>query len=203
MGKEEDATFYNRAFSNPSTQYKKKPEKLIYYQMWKDSVDLIIQKGFETVIDLGCGPAHFAQVLNSTLAEHASGDKFKNYYGYDFSSAALALARKEVKSPSFTFEEGNVYDFDFVERIESEAETDKICVTAFEFLEHISRDLDVIAKIPKGVYVFFTVPDFNHPGHVRWFDSVSQVEERYGELIDIKFLKKMTKHHYLFHGIRS
>ncbi len=49
-----------------------------------------------------------------------------------------------------------------------------------EFLEHVEEDLSVIGKVRSGAHFIGTVPNFPYISHVRHFDNVDQVNERYG-----------------------
>ena len=54
-----------------------------------------------------------------------------------------------------------------------------------EFLEHIERDLEVLAMLRPGVRLVATVPTFDSAGHVRHFEGVEGVMGRYGGLVEI------------------
>lgn len=60
------------------------------------------------------------------------------------------------------------------------------CVVAMEIFEHIVWDLEFIEKIKSGSDVFFSVPLKPSRFHVRWFNTIKEVRDRYGELLDIK-----------------
>jgi hypothetical protein len=52
-------------------------------------------------------------------------------------------------------------------------------VVTTEFLEHVEADLEILSRIPTGVRVLGTVPNFPFVSHVRHFKDVDSVEERY------------------------
>lgn len=54
-----------------------------------------------------------------------------------------------------------------------------------EVLEHLSRDTDIIKKIPVGKEILISVPSFDDPSHVRMFTE-DIIRWRYRDLIKIK-----------------
>ena len=48
-----------------------------------------------------------------------------------------------------------------------------------EILEHIERDLELLALVPVGKQVIITVPSFDDPGHVRYFSDLAHALARY------------------------
>jgi len=62
-----------------------------------------------------------------------------------------------------------------------------------EILEHITADWKIIASIPSGSKVVFSVPDFNSKAHVRWFKNQEEVKERYREWLVFGDMTILTK----------
>jgi glycosyltransferase involved in cell wall biosynthesis len=56
--------------------------------------------------------------------------------------------------------------------------------TCLEVLEHLSDDLKVLANIPKGKPIIFSVPSFYCPGHVRVY-TLKTLTWRFRNLLDI------------------
>jgi SAM-dependent methyltransferase len=54
-----------------------------------------------------------------------------------------------------------------------------------EVLEHLTRDIDIIKKIPVGKEIVFSVPSFDDPSHVRMF-TPDIIRWRYRDVIKIK-----------------
>lgn len=198
MKKERDSNHYDLAYS-VSVAYKKEPEEIVeYYKMWKSGAQKLMSKGPDTVIDLGCGAGHFARVLEKMGFEGS-------YHGFDFSKVSIGMARGLVNSREFNFTIADLYKHPFWKQING-----KTIFTAFEFLEHIEGDLDVISKIPKGSYVIFSVPSFDSRGHVRHFLNEGEVLDRYSGLINIEKIEKFKKaqkdrddlYIYLFAGVK-
>jgi tetratricopeptide (TPR) repeat protein len=176
MGHEKDADFYNSVYQS-SEKYKKKPELIeYYYEVWCEGINLIKNHVSQpkNIIDLGCGPGHFASLLASNL------DTLDKYEGYDFSDTAINMAQSLVcQDDRFNFYEQNLREFNFPKE-------KNLVVTMYEFLEHISFDLELISKIPPGTWTVFSVPSYDSAGHVRWFDSLQEVKNRYERLIKIE-----------------
>ena len=79
---------------------------------------------------------------------------------------------------------------------------------SLEFLEHVEKELDVLARIPAGTKIIATVPNFPYVSHVRHFDNVDQVRERYGsyfESLTVDAIRKNAKGRILFlmEGIKN
>ena len=61
-----------------------------------------------------------------------------------------------------------------------------------EVLEHVTDDLGILSRLPSGGHVIVTVPNFDSAGHVRHFESVDQVIERFETLIDFAGQPRLT-----------
>ncbi len=62
---------------------------------------------------------------------------------------------------------------------------DKDVYVLLEVLEHLTRDKEVLGKIPSGKEVIFSVPSFDDPAHVRVFTEAI-VRWRYRDLIKLE-----------------
>ena len=186
MGEEKDADFYNSVY-NHSEKYKRRPELIdYYYDVWCEGINQIKNHVSQPkhIIDLGCGPGHFASLLALYL------DTLEKYEGYDFSETAINMAKSLVgKDDRFNFYQQELREFDFPKNKD-------LVVTMFEFLEHISFDLKLISKIPAGTWIVFSVPSFDSEGHVRWFNSLQEVKNRYEPLMSIEniYICNVKKH---------
>lgn len=134
-----------------------------YYPLWKKAASYIDLKS--RILDLGCGPGQFAQMLFDMGV--------KNYRGIDFSAEAIRMARE--KGSGFICADILTCDYG-----------DYDTVVCLETLEHIPGDLAVIGRIKKGASIIFSVPDYDSPTHVRLFKDMKKVKNRYGRLIDIR-----------------
>lgn len=164
---------YNKIYEK-STKYKKNVSDMEgsnYYKLWNMSVNTCINKNFTKIIDIGCGPGHFASLLQQKFP------LLEMYKGYDFSTVALDMARKFV---------GEDKRFEFVKADATKVnyqENKDVIFTSFEFLEHINEDLKVIENIPSGSTFMFSVPNFWTAGHVRVFPNEDSIIKRYSHLL--------------------
>ena len=76
-----------------------------------------------------------------------------------------------------------------------------------ETLEHIEKDVDLIAKVPVGKRVILSVPNFDAIAHVRFFDTKKDVVERYKEQLTAESVKSVSvggrSKIFLLQGTRS
>jgi 2-polyprenyl-3-methyl-5-hydroxy-6-metoxy-1,4-benzoquinol methylase len=128
------------------------------------------------IVDLGCGVGILAKML------HRKG--YNNYLGIDFSPMVLAKARKRV--PKYNFIRGNITN-PKIQKLFSPNDTFVIA----EVLEHIVKDVDVIRAIPVGCLTILSVPNFDSASHVRTFNDIEDVEQRYGKILNFIEYKVM------------
>ncbi len=183
MSKELDSSYYDKVF-NTSAKYKKQPHELgSYYVLWNYAKEYIIKNNIKLVIDIGCGPGHLALVLQELDIK---------YIGIDFSKVAVSQAQLKVTNPNFTFINADAIGFNYNNLI-SGYNIEDILVTSFEFLEHVTKDLEVIKSISPNIKCCFSVPSYNCLGHVRFFRNNHQVKERYSSVMNITNI--INKHH--------
>jgi 2-polyprenyl-3-methyl-5-hydroxy-6-metoxy-1,4-benzoquinol methylase len=126
------------------------------------------------ILDIGCGAGHLFKWLHST--------GFKNYTGIDFSPQMISQAKKFYPDQQFVI--ANLIDFDF---------SYWDAFTMLEVLEHIKDDIALIKSIPSGKLIIITVPNTTDIAHVRVFESVAMVIERYEKYIDFDFTGVMKR----------
>jgi 2-polyprenyl-3-methyl-5-hydroxy-6-metoxy-1,4-benzoquinol methylase len=188
---EKAAEYYDRTFhedANWSAHY----TASVDYYIWTVIVDRVRRAGSRGVLEIGCGSGQLAHAIHDTGA-------VERYCGFDFSSARIEQARRNV--PSFSFELANAFETDLYER----ATYDLVIVT--EFLEHVEDDLTVIQRIRPDARVIGLVPNFPYVSHVRHFASVGEVAQRYGRFfrgftVDAIPMKVPGSVAFLFDGIR-
>jgi trans-aconitate methyltransferase len=180
MGKQQDSSYYDGLFSEKA--YSEDPEGLRWYPVWRSTVEEVIAHGSTSIIDLGCGPGLLAEVLCSV-----NGYPYK-YVGYDFSNVAIDIADNRRLDPRFSFKLADLSTYDFHEEFD---ELDVMTYVSTEFLEHVEFDLDVISKMRQGSLVLFSLPRFDDPGHVRFFEKDTDIRDRYSDLLDIQAIKLM------------
>ncbi len=162
-GSEQRPDYYDeRARSDP--RWSEHYTQSRYYPLWTILADRIRRHGALRVIDIGCGTGQLAALLRD--------QGVPAYLGLDFSPVRIELARQAC--PGFRFELADVFETDLLDS----ADYDLVLCT--EFLEHVERDLDVLARLRPGVRFLGTVPSFPGPAHVRHFDSAGEVANRYG-----------------------
>jgi SAM-dependent methyltransferase len=188
-GNEKDAEFCNAEWSkillNNSGRYNEEITdwSYIYYYMG------INMQGHK-VLDVGCGLGHLAKHLTSIG---------KDVTALDFSSVALEETAKRV--PGIKTIHANI-----TQHHELLIGYDVICFA--EVIEHVQDDIGVINAIPKGTEVLFSVPPYGGDGHVRYFDSIEDVHNRYDQLIKfllVEVVGSPTSKAYFFvgHGFKS
>jgi SAM-dependent methyltransferase len=155
-----------------------------YFVQWVQVEFILREFKQKKILDVGCGTGQFAQFLKD--------EGYSDYTGVDFSEKAIEIAK--TKS-DFHFFVGNALDPDLFKPAYD-------IVMALEVLEHMDNDLDLIKNIPEDTFCLFSIPNFDDPGHVRWFRSEYQVRKRYFKHIDIEriyFIKDI----YIFYGRKS
>lgn len=65
-------------------------------------------------------------------------------------------------------------------------------IVCLEVLEHIERDLKVIANWKTGCECICSVPNFDYPTHVRWLRTEKEIVKRYGHLISIRQVERIS-----------
>lgn len=171
--KEKNSGFYDSIFSSGgwNQTYFKHYTEIIYYEMWIKALELIKKVDNPNIIEIGCGPGQFANLLFDNA--------IKNYKGIDFSKEAIKYARIRNEKNECLFTVDNAYTTDvFNENYNT--------VVIFEVLEHVDEDLKILKRIRNGSNILFSVPSFYSDGHVRWFDSKQEIINRYKEHIDIQ-----------------
>jgi trans-aconitate methyltransferase len=123
----------------------------------------------ETVVELGCGTGRFAEMLRRA-GRHG-------YLGVDFAPDVVAEARRYC--PSLSFAVADIREWHHGHEL-----SDECTYVLLEVLEHLDDDRDAIERIPPGLPVVFSVPNFWSQSHVRRFLQPRHVFDRYGDLLD-------------------
>ncbi|HJS87960.1 MAG TPA: methyltransferase domain-containing protein [Acetobacteraceae bacterium] len=149
--------------------------RAIYAPLFRAMLGLVAASGAKSVLEVGCGSGLFAELLvrNTAIA----------YRGFDFSPAGVALARARVKQAEFFV--GNALSAESYRGAYG-------CIVCAEVLEHIHDDRDVVGLWPSGTHFVCSVPNFDYPTHVRHFQSEQAVRERYGAVLDIHTIRRVT-----------
>ncbi|MFG0319559.1 MAG: class I SAM-dependent methyltransferase [Planctomycetota bacterium JB042] len=165
----ERASGYYDSMYAESEQYDRPYFRSHYYFLWTVIVDRIRRRRPAKVLEVGCGVGQFAEFL---VAQGGVA-----YTGFDFSPQAIEKARAK-RIDGARFEVGDALETDLFETVEH----DRLVCT--EVLEHVERDLDIVARIRPGTRCICTVPNFPYESHVRHFADAAEVEGRYGEAFD-------------------
>jgi SAM-dependent methyltransferase len=187
MGRELDNNYYDQIYKNGGHNKKYFEDAHLikeYYPSWEIAYKYIKDNDIDFVIDLGCGPGHLSSIFSKK-------DNI-NYIGYDFSEVAIqqAIKRNETNKNN-----------KFIIKDLKEFENDSECkfYTSFEFLEHISFDKDILSKLNKGDVIIFSVPNYDSDGHVRFFKNESEIEKRYGDILNLEKISiTKVKSHKIF-----
>ena len=163
QGKEQPAEYYDQTFSDKE-HWKSHYTESHYFPLWTVVADRMRGRGNSRILDIGCGPGQVACMIKDTPG-------IDSYVGVDFSSKRIAQAR--LVCPEYDFFEVDVFNTDMLETLTYDT------VLIMEFLEHIEQDLKVLERLKQGSYVLATVPNFPSAGHVRFFETVQDVESRY------------------------
>ena len=148
-----------------------------YYPLYRAVLAEVLRLGGRTILEVGCGSGSFAHLLfdRSNL----------DYFGFDFSAAAVAKARARTGKAD-RFAVARAGDNTTVDRAYD-------TIVCLEVLEHIERDLDVVAGWRPGCLCVCSVPNFDDEQHVRYFLHEDEVRERYGSLIDLERVVRVPR----------
>ena len=121
----------------------------------------------ESILDLGCGVGMFA--------ERAVAQGKMYLFGVDYSIEAVTQASERVLDAAFLCTDLGSYDIPKGVGV----------VVLVEVLEHLQDDLGMLSRLPEGMRVIFSVPDFDCVSHVRYFPSQEEAVRRYQPVISI------------------
>jgi len=129
--------------------------------------------GAKTILDIGCGKGGFLSLCR---------DEGFACYGFDFSSVGIEICKKYNKLE-------NVWVGNALDKENYTGEYD--AYLSIQVLEHITQDLEVIRNLKPDIPFIFSLPSWMHPSpeHVRKFPSDKSINQRYGEIVDIKSIK--------------
>lgn len=174
MGEIQEAPFYDTHFAADKRILLQSPWLGLYVVVanWLEARRETKWDG--CILDLGCGNGHFAEYLYHRNMQ-------RQYIGLDFSEAAIKRARDWMDVDGYRFEL-----FDLRESLGEVFKFHSGTVVILETLEHLEEDRDLIESIPQGGHVIFSVPNYDSEGHIRWFDDLTQVYNRYGRWLDYR-----------------
>ncbi|PKM50829.1 MAG: hypothetical protein CVV02_10065 [Firmicutes bacterium HGW-Firmicutes-7] len=150
--------------------YFKHYSETLYIDIWYKAASIIKRISNPMIIDIGCGPGQFANLLFDF--------GIINYKGIDYSAEAIKLAKLRNDKYNERFYLDNAYTSNIYEE-------EYNIVTLFEVLEHVEEDITLLNKIKKDSIVLFSVPNYLSRGHVRCFHSKEEIYERYKQTVEI------------------
>ncbi|QOY34207.1 class I SAM-dependent methyltransferase [Anaerobacillus isosaccharinicus] len=170
---EKKEVFYETVYKSGGSRaiYHKHYSKSIYLPIWEKALRTILEKGNPFILEVGCGPGQFANLL----FDHG----LENYRGFDFSSTAIKLAKQTNAKYQTRFSVDNAYTTSLFTKLPYNT------AVLFEVLEHLQEDLKVLNDLINGTMILFSVPNFNSQSHVRYFLTQDEVRKRYEKIIDI------------------
>lgn len=170
--KEKESNYYDQIYRE-SQSYALPYTASPYYKLWKKVLALIIEKNPRSIFEIGCGTGQFARMMMDTI-------KGVHYSGIDFSSIAIDKAQINVPEFKETIRKMDIYNY--------KIPPDNL-ILVLEVLEHVD-DIKVLQSIPYGSAIIFTVPDFDDPAHVRYFNDITEIKQRYKDCINFTFMEK-------------
>ena len=162
------AAYYDQIYAT-SPHYAKSADELSngnWFAVWKWACgEIDFEK--DRILDLGCGPGHFAELLVSQGFDPA------RYLGVDFSQVAVAHAKARV--PGATFKQAELP----APLSTLLAEFKPTVVTALEVIEHMAEDIEK-AILSTGYRTLISVPMMDDPSHMRFFPTQQSAVDYYG-----------------------
>lgn len=146
-----------------------------YYPLFRAVLAELRRRNARSVLEVGCGSGAFASmVFEKTRIDYA---------GFDFSSVAVEKARARTGRKD-AFYIGDATDARSYAR-------PRPTIVCTEVLEHVEADRRVVEIWAAGTDCICSVPNFDSSTHVRHFRSEAEVRERYGDLIDIRSIRRV------------
>jgi len=158
-----------------------------YYPLFKSVLAEIQRRGATAVLEVGCGNGRFAHMLfdRTTLG----------YHGFDFSEVGVSQAREKTgRADSFSIGDATTP--------ESYSQAHDIIV-CMEVLEHIHEDRETVNIWPSGAAFVCSVPNFDASNHERFFTEEAEVQDRYGNSLEIEKIVRVRKPWISDLGVRS
>lgn len=142
-----------------------------YYQSWLVAMSHLKDLNRETsILEIGCGAGQFANMLFDY--------GFSNYTGFDYAAEGVSLAKGNNPKHTDCFFVADAFQTELLNQ-------DYDLIICFEVLEHIQKDLELLNRIHPGTKMLLSVPNFNDPYHVRYFENEQEVQARYSQVMHI------------------
>jgi 2-polyprenyl-3-methyl-5-hydroxy-6-metoxy-1,4-benzoquinol methylase len=146
-----------------------------YYPLFRGVLAELRRRETGRVLEVGCGVGTFA----SMLFEKTTVD----YAGFDFSPVAVDTAIKRTGRKEAFYVGDATSEASYMRPYST--------IVCTEVLEHIEADRRAVEIWQPGTDCICSVPNFDSSTHVRYFTSEDDVRRRYGDLIDIRSVRRI------------
>lgn len=162
------APYYNKIYSKPYSTER-------FNSVYDRICDWVKETHTPRILEIGCGTG----ILGSRLFNICEDRLGAIYHGFDFSETALDACPEMIQNAVFI---NNAYNEKIWRRYFRKQ--DYNIVVAVEVFEHLD-DLKVLAMIPLGTRVIFSVPNFDSEPHLRTYPSRKAINEYYEDVLRI------------------
>jgi 2-polyprenyl-3-methyl-5-hydroxy-6-metoxy-1,4-benzoquinol methylase len=164
---------YDSLYLNDDRSYED-PKASKYYPLFRRVADIATLAPITSILEVGCGSGVQAEMLLKAGI---------TYHGFDFNP--IAIAKAQARNGAIHHFVGDATNPDFyIDEYDG--------IVCCEVLEHIERDLQAIELWKPGALCICSVPNFDYPTHVRTFRSEAEVRARYGQLIAIEWIERIS-----------
>ena len=176
MGYYREAYYYDDVYERYENYHKHYTESP-YYSLWIKCLEYIREDA--KILEVGCGTGQLLKMLQDKKRY------LKSYTGFDFSQKAIELCKSglvvqgDARNPKMY-----IGDYDLI--------------ISMEVIEHLIDDVEVIRLWPTGKEVLITVPDFDDPAHLRYFQTEEEIIKRYQIDFYCLYIKSIVKYERWF-----